>query len=140
MKCFNCKEEITGKTIKAEPNRHMQSPNSINHGVSPDKQYFNYYCSEICRKETDRARYRWFADIDRNASDSECFIHDHWEVRDVTGHGPHLCPQSWGVRVRVGHCKITGNEVVVIPLMPAEASGQPKECTEHFVLRKNYRI
>jgi hypothetical protein len=42
-------------------------------------------------------------------------------------------------KIRIGHCTITGKEVHVEPLQPAERSGQPKECTDHFVLRKSYR-
>ena len=64
--------------------------------------------------------------LDRNASDSECFEHDHWEK------------DSLNRKIRVGKCKITGAEVRVEPGQPGENSGQPIECYEHFELRRSY--
>ena len=127
MRCFNCKNEIIGEAIKTEPNRSFTSPNSINHGVKDkSKLYYEYYCSSECKEETFKARYKWFAELDKNASDSECFKHDHWEK------------DSLRRNIRVGQCVITGKEVRVEPLQPGNNSGQPIACYKHFELRKSY--
>jgi len=118
MKCFNCNQNIEKFFIKTKPNRHITSPNSAN--------YYDYYCNKQCRKETDDKRYAFFAKLDRNASDSECFIHDHWKKDSI------------GRNIRVGKCRITGVDVRVEPLQPGNNSGQPEECYKHFVLRKQY--
>ena len=64
--------------------------------------------------------------LDQNASDSECFEHDHWEKDRL------------GRKIRVGKCKITGKEVRVEPGQPGDNSGQPIECYEHFKIRGSY--
>ena len=128
MFCFNCKKKIIGKPIVSEPNRSMVSPGSINRWFKDKKDfYYDHFCSELCKKKTDGARYKFWAGLDRNASDSECFVHSHWET------------DSLHRKIRVGYCKITGKEVRVEPLQPGNNSGQPIECYEHFELRSNYK-
>lgn len=128
MKCKDCNKELSTSFIKVEPSRHVCSPNSINWIAKTEKEkYYEYYCSEECRKKLDKERYIFWAEVDRNASDSECFIHDHWEKDTI------------GRKMRVGHCAITGKEIKVEPLQPGDNSGQPKECYEHFSLRKSYK-
>lgn len=117
--------EVCGKEscIKSEPIRHLMSPNSINMGVNKEEEkVYLYYCSKECQKKDQNLTYACLAELDRNASDSECFEHIKWD----------------GI-YRIGRCKITGKEVRVEPLMPGDNSGQPKECLEHFVLRKKYQ-
>lgn len=118
--CRNCKKEAI---IKAEPNRHVTSPNSINYGVHKESdKYYDWYCSKECMKKDQDLNYAYWAEVDKNASDSECFVGEGWD----------------GI-YRIGKCKITGQKVRVEPLMPDTNSGQPKECSEHFVLRKKYK-
>jgi len=128
MKCFNCNKVIS-KAIKIEPSYHFTSPGSINRfEKNKSKFYYECFCSFKCRKETEKKKYAFFAGLDRNASDSECFIHNHWE-RD-----------SMYRNIRVGKCKITGKEVRVEPQQPGNNSGQPIECYEHFKLRESLKI
>ena len=141
-KCQHCKKEIVGEPIKAEPCRHATSPNSINYGRTNKARFFYLsYCSKECEKIDQEEMYASWAAIDKNASDSECF--------EGTG---------WDGEFRIGKCKITGKDVRVMPLQPSErslfptiifvngvykagplGSGQPRECTEHFKLRKKYQ-
>ena len=123
MKCFECEKE-TNNPIKVEPIRHLTSPNSINYGAKNESEkYYNHYCSQECRRICEKKVYQWFAELDRNASDSECFKHIRWE-------------KGW----RIGKCEITNQEVRVFPLCPSGNSGQPKECEEHFKLRRRYVV
>ena len=124
--CFNCKKEISGEPILAEPNRHAMSPLSVNYGKQKSGHHYDSYCSETCHKETDAARYVFFASLDKNASDSECF------------EGESAYKDRLGRTIRVGKCKITGERVEVEPLQPGNKSGQPQACYEHFELRKSY--
>lgn len=126
MKCSNCKKEIIGVPIKIAPNRGLLSPNPSNYGLEEKDSYYWYFCSKECKKETEGQCYIFWAQLDRNASDSECFVHERWITNSI------------GKKMRVGHCNITGEEVIVEPLVPGENSGQPKKCYEHFVLRKSY--
>lgn len=112
MKCNNCRKD--GATYEAKPSRHFMSPNPASFSF--------FYCDKECANKVNKQDYANLALLDRNASDSECFIHDHWE----------------GI-MRVGKCKITGKEVRVEPLQPGDNSGQPKECYEHFELNERYR-
>ena len=116
-KCFNCGK--SDAKLKTKPNRTFLSPNP--------PTFSEYYCNESCKEKTFRERYVWFAELDRNASDSECFEHDHWEK------------DSMRRSMRVGKCKITGKEVRVEPLQPGDNSGQPVECYQHFELKKIYK-
>lgn len=111
MNCSQCNKEAT---IKCSPSRHMTSPNSLKMDV--------WYCSKECKDLGEGVRYTAFAILDKNSSDSECFEHDHWENG-----------------MRVGICKITGNEVKVEPLQPGDNSGQPKECYDHWELNSRYK-
>jgi hypothetical protein len=126
MQCSNCKKEIIGVPIKIAPNRGLLSPNPSNCGLEEKDSFYWYFCSKECKKETEGQCYVFWAQLDRNASDSECFVHDHWETNDM------------GDKLRVGHCNITGDEIRVYPLESAIVSGQPSTCTEHFKLKKNY--
>lgn len=110
MICNYCKT-TTNTGILAKPSRHLTSPSK----VLVDDLYF---CSSEHRKLYDKDAYAFWGELDRNASDSTCFIHDHWEQN-----------------MRVGTCAITGEQVRVEPLMPGNNSGQPKDCIEHFELR-----
>lgn len=110
-KCVECGKD---GTIKSKPSRTLMSPNS--------PTFYLDFCSKECQSKYNKESYRYYAELDRNASDSECFVHDHWD----------------GI-MRVGKCKITGNEVHVEPLQPGNNSGQPKECYEHFVLNRRYQ-
>lgn len=126
MKCFNCEQDIECP-VKREPSRHLTSPLSINHGKTDKAQhYYEHFCSEACYKQTNGASYRFFAMLDRNASDSACFEHNHWEK------------DNYGKHIRVGRCGVTGDEVRVEPLQPGDVSGQPKACYEHFILHSRY--
>lgn len=111
MICTFCKKD-SNTGIWAKPSRHLTSPSKTH----VDDLYF---CTNQERKEYDRRAYPFWADLDRNASDSTCFMHERWEGQN-----------------RVGTCKITGEKVSVEPLMPGNNSGQPKACIEHFVARK----
>ena len=127
MKCFDCKKEIIKKPIKTTPNRSFLSPRPINYGVKKESEFhYEYYCTIECKDRTFKARYKWLAELDKNASDSECFEHDHWEKDNLHR------------RIRVGKCKITGKDVRVEPLQPGDNSGQPIECYRHFKLRNSY--
>jgi hypothetical protein len=112
IECANC-----GKTPKiiSRPTRSLVSPEKPGHAVM--------YCSERCKNQNDLERYVFYAQIDRNASDSECFVHD-----------------GWNGKMRVGHCKITNEKYEVEPLMSGENSGQPKSCYQHFVIHPRYKI
>ncbi len=123
MICSYCKNEIEGEGIKVEPNRHACSPNSINWmAKKKEDKYYTTYCSNECMKKGQALNYAFWAELDRNASDSECFEHTGWDKK-----------------MRLGKCKITGEDVKVEPLMPGDNSGQPKTCYEHFVLKKKYQ-
>ena len=133
MKCFECEKEIIGEPIRQLPNRHICSPLSIGQlrRISGSKSGlqendYDHFCSEKCQKELNLKRYAWFAALDRNASDSECFEHISW-AKDRLGR-----------MIRFGRCKITGKEYEVEPSQPGDNSGQPKECYDHFKLRENY--
>lgn len=139
MICFECKKEIIGEPIVQEPNRGFLSPSSSVGGIKdilsrfPSLNSFidinNYYerfCSKECQDNLNTKRYIWFAVLDQNASDSECFEHIGWKKDDLHRN------------IRVGRCKITGQKVEVEPLQPGDNSGQPIECYNHFKLRKNY--
>lgn len=123
-KCKQCgKENLSDYLIKSEPNRHACSPNSINiNKKSEQDKFYLYYCSKECQKKDQDLTYACWAELDKNVNDSECF--------EGTG---------WEGNLRVGKCKITGKELKIFPMMPAEASRQPEECTDHFILRKKYR-
>lgn len=110
--CSECGKQ---STLKCKPSRGLTSPNKIESDV--------YYCSKDCMKIGEKKRYAFFAELDRNASDSKCFEHDHWE-KDYIGRN-----------IRVGKCKINGKEVRVEPMQPGDNSGQPIECYEHFEMR-----
>lgn len=114
MKCSNCKK-ILKDFIEAEPARHLTSPNPARFKLK--------FCNKECLKKFNEEAHSFWANLDRNASDSTCFVHDHWEKDNI------------GRNIRVGKCKITGKEVRVEPLQPGDNSGQPKECYEHFELR-----
>lgn len=104
--------------MKAKPSRHAMSPN-------PPTFDFDF-CSVECHKKYNKESYKFYAGLDQNASDSQCFEHDHWETDSI------------GRKMRVGKCTITGAEVRVEPLQPGNNSGQPKECCDHFVLHARY--
>ena len=117
-KCWNC--GIGKVTIRTKPLRHLLSPSIPTWGTNnPWKEEF---CSKECQKEFQSASEAFWANVDRNASDSDCFEHI-----------------KWGKGVRIGRCKITGDEFQVQPLMFGENSGQPQACYDHFVLHKSYR-
>lgn len=118
-----CKACGSPSTLKSEPNRHATSPNSINYGAKKEEdKYYDYYCSPEHRDKDQALNYACWAELDRNASDSECFEHTGWD----------------GV-YRVGRCKITGDIIRVVPHSPWDNSGQPKMCYAHFSLKKRYR-
>lgn len=101
---MTCKKCNNIAIIKSEPTRHCTSPNSINLMAKNEKdKYYELYCSQECRKADQDLNYALWAELDRNASDSECFVHERWENG-----------------ARIGHCNITGNPVKVYPLYPAE--------------------
>lgn len=113
MYCTHCKK-ILNKPFMASPARGLVSPNKI---------IKLSFCDKKCVDKLNGEAYSFWAELDRNASDSTCFQHDHWES------------DSLHRKIRVGGCKITGGEVRVEPLQPGDNSGQPKECYEHFELR-----
>lgn len=118
VKCFECNLDVDEVRIKAFHSRHALSPKTAaSCGLKE-----NVFCSKTCQEKSNNECYAFWADLDKNASDSECFVSDGWEGK-----------------VRIGHCKITGDSVRVEPLQPGENSGQPKACIEHFVLREKYR-
>jgi len=118
----NCRVCFKLATLKVEPNRHATSPNSINWGKdTTDEHYYDYYCSEECKRIHQSENYAYWAELDENTSDSECFE-----------------AMGWDGIFRIGKCKVTGQRVRVEPLMPWNNSGQPDECTKHFKLRKKY--
>lgn len=100
------------------PSRHLLSPNRAD--------FTNTYCSKECQKARELECYVFYANIDRNASDSQCFEHIRW-VKD-----------NMGRQLRYGRCRITNKEYAVEPLQPGENSGQPIECYNHFQLLKQY--
>ena len=118
MECAECKKEITGKLIEQKPNRSAISPAS--------SKYLECFCSKECQDKLNLKRYIWFAILDRNACDSECFEHTGWRKDRLHRN------------IRIGKCKITGKIVEVQPLYHGDTSGQPIECYEHFELRKDY--
>lgn len=127
MICRECNKNEA--VIKVEPTRHFMSPLSINHDYSRFKKinpklekYYEWYCSKECQKKCQDKTYAYLAELDRNASDGECFEHEGWDKK-----------------MRVGRCKITGEKVRVEPLQRGENSGQPMACYEHFVLKKKYQ-
>lgn len=128
MICDNCKKEIVGQPVKSEPSRHACSPNSINWLAKKkeDKYYWNF-CSKDCQKSLQDITYAFWANQDRNASDSECF-----ETIGVE-------KDRLNRTIRTGKCKITGMDVKVEPLQVGDNSGQPIECYQHFVLREKYQ-
>lgn len=125
MQCQECGELAN---IKSEPPRHLTSPNSINRFAKDEEdKIYLWYCSRECQKKNQREAYIFWAELDRNASDSECFIHDHWETDRLKR------------KIRVGRCNITGEEVKVEPLQPGDNSGQPIACYNHFKLKSVYK-
>lgn len=113
--CIICKKDCNSE-ILVKPLRHLTSPN-------PAPKYS--VCSKECETEFNENKpkmYAFFAALDRNASDAECFEAEGWD----------------GI-FRVGVCRVTKTRVRVEPLMPSENSGQPRECTQHFKLRQKYR-
>lgn len=135
--CFYCKKEFTHEAIQAEPCRHAMSPNSINHGSKAEDRFYLYFCSKECEVKYQKETYAYWAELDRNPSDSECFEGIGWEGDE-----------------RVGRCTITGKILRIIPMMPGEkcilykTPTEPvsvenkesvEECVGHFVLRKKYR-
>ena len=120
--CNKCGKSAT---IKVEPNRHACSPLSINDSRvfgNINEPYYEYFCSAECQKEYGDVNYACWAEIDRNASDSECFEHIGWDGK-----------------MRLGKCKITGESVRVQPQMPGDNSGQPRSCYLHFELKQKYK-
>ena len=127
MKCFNCEKELRDKFIKAEPSYHFTSPGSINRWERNKADfYYEYFCDSKCKKILDKARNKFMAELDRNASDSDCFEHERWEK------------DYFHRNIRIGKCKITGKQVRVEPQQPGDNSGQPEECYQHWKLRSNY--
>jgi len=111
--CFECGKRCK-EPIWSSPSRHACSPNKFN---------FKYpFCSTECSNRNQKVNYAHWAELDRNASDSECFEHHGWEGK-----------------YRIGRCKITGDAVRVEPVQPGNNSGQPKACYEHFTLLKKYQ-
>jgi len=111
-KCTNCNGVAK---IEAKPSRHLTSPNTASFKLA--------FCSKKCIKAYNQESGKFYAELDRNSSDSQCFIHDHWEKDKI------------GRNMRVGQCRITGLPVRVEPNQPGNNSGQPIECYEHFKLR-----
>lgn len=130
-RCRKCGKKIQGEPIMAKPSRHLTSPNSAS--------WEDPFCSTKCRDIYQKQLYAELAQLDRNASDSECFIGNGWEKKDYTGFDGSILNDHWGAKVRVGRCKITGNQIIVEPLQPGGRSGQPEECYKHFKLRWAYR-
>lgn len=123
LRCFQC-GRFMKKGVFSEPERHLTSPGSINRWTKRKKDYYlESFCRQECIKKLNKRRNRFFAELDRNVSDSTCFLHDHWET------------DSLHRRIRVGRCQITNKVVRVEPLQLGDDSGQPKECYEHFQLR-----
>ena len=124
--CANCNKE--GEfSLKSEPVRHLLSPNSFNvFGDNKSEKYYNYFCSKECMDLRNNETYAYWAELDRNASDSECFEHIGWRKIGSTNH-------------RIGKCKINNKEIIVQPLMIGNNSGQPIECFENFELKHKYR-
>lgn len=114
MKCSYCSQEIVGIPFEASPSRHFMSPSKADFKL--------LYCNKEHATLKNDSDYAFIAELDRNASDSECFEGDGWE----------------GI-YRTGTCKISGRRIRVEPLMPGERSGQPTECVEHFKLRRKYQ-
>jgi len=110
--CLVCKKPAK---LEAKPARHLTSPNTAEFTLD--------FCSKDCRNEYNKQATKFYSELDRNASDSDCFIHDHWEK------------DSLNRNIRVGRCKITGKEVRVEPGQPGDNSGQPIECYEHWTPR-----
>ena len=139
MKCAECKKEIKDIPIKQEPSRSFISPSSVAGDLRNILQkvpslkeivklndYYENFCSKECAEKTNLKRYIWFAILDRNACDSECFEHIGWKKDRLRRN------------IRIGKCKITGKTVEVQPLYHGDNSGQPIECYEHFELKKGY--
>lgn len=123
-KCLNC--GTAEWKIKTVPSRHLLSPRPYNDSQAwggCKLPAFICFCSKKCADEHNSACYSWFAKLDRNCSDSECF--------ESNG--------KWDGEYRLGKCVVTGREVRVIPQTPGDRSGQPEECYDHFVLRKKYQ-
>ena len=122
---ITCKNSgcLNPATLKIEPSRHFMSPNSINYDAKNDaRKYYNWYCSPKCRDYDQGLTYAFLAELDKNASDGDCFEHDNWEGE-----------------YRIGKCNITGERIRVIPLQPGDRSGQPQACYDHFKLRLEYQ-
>lgn len=119
--CVQCGK--SGAPIRVEPNRHACSPNSINWSAKKEEdKFYLCFCSKECEKIYQDRSFAFWAELDRNASDAECFSHI-----------------AWDGKMRIGKCKVTGEDVRVEPLQPGDNSGQPVACYEHFVLRKKYK-
>ena len=126
--CLHCGSTLPENFVLANSTRHVTSPN-------PSVCAFPFCNQEHANKWND-IKYAHLADLDRNASDSECFEHIEWvrsEFKNFDG------TIFYGPKKRKGRRKITGEEVIVEPLQPSENSGQPKECTEHFELLERYK-
>lgn len=117
MRCVYCKKQ--GASIEFNPSRWLCSPCGYNQFEK--KPHSLVACSPECVKEFNKRIYAFWATIDRNASDSECFVHE-----------------SWDGKMRVGYCSKTGKRVRVEPMMHGDNSGQPKSCYDHFVLHNRY--
>ena len=127
MICSNCEKELKSIFIKSEPAYHFTSPGSINRWTKDKKDfYYEYFCDFLCKKALDKDRNKFMIILDRNSSDSECFEHDYWVKDDIHRN------------IRVGKCKITGQEVRVEPQQPGNNSGQPIECYNHWQLSSNF--
>lgn len=121
-----CGRIIWGKPISSVPARHMCSPSGAG--------FKNYFCSDNCREINATEAYIFFAELDQNASDSQCFQHIKW-IKDFEDKR-RIAPV--GRKLRYGRCKITKQEFAVEPLCPGDNSGQPQECYDHFILLDIY--
>jgi hypothetical protein len=112
MICHLCVKEVV-EVVSEVPARHACSPERANFKI--------VFCSKDCARAWQKDNYTLWAELDRNASDSSCFIHERWEGK-----------------YRVGVCRITGQPVVAMPLQPSNRSGQPSDCADHFSLHSRY--
>jgi hypothetical protein len=112
MICQQCKIELD-TPVNEVPARHACSPERARFSVA--------FCSKNCAGVWQKQNYAYWAELDLNASDSECFVHERWLNE-----------------YRIGKCSVTGDEVKVQPMQPHYKSGQPQQCTEHFKLHERY--
>lgn len=149
LKCRYCKSYVFKKdALFFNYNRCSLSPSKL----ELDTGY--PFCSLECYKKDNKLNYSFWAELDKNPSDSECFEHTGWKEVDKKD------KYSYLYKDRIGKCKITGKKISVLPLhhyanydcyLDKEYKiRNPKieikendlniaKCVCHFQLRKEYR-